>query len=90
MQPSLNSVVFFSQFIIIFFIFYFFVIRPQKLKEKTHQKMLDELKKNDEIVTTGGIHGIIVNVKEKTVILRIDENVKIEIEKNCVAYVKKT
>ena len=45
--------------------------------------------KNDEIVTTGGIHGTIVNVKDKTLVIRIDENVKMEIEKNCVAYVKK-
>jgi preprotein translocase subunit YajC len=41
-------------------------------------------------VTTSGIHGTIVNLKDKTLILRIDENVKIEIEKNCVAYLKKT
>jgi preprotein translocase subunit YajC len=40
-------------------------------------------------VTTGGIHGSIVNIKEKSFILRVDENVKIEMEKNCVAYVKK-
>jgi preprotein translocase subunit YajC len=40
-------------------------------------------------VTSSGIHGTIVNVKDKTVILRIDENVKIEIEKNCVAYIKR-
>lgn len=73
----------------IFGIFYFLVIQPQKKKEKERQKMLDALGKNDEVVTTAGIHGTIVNVKEKTVILRIDENVKIEIEKSCVSYVKR-
>jgi len=51
--------------------------------------MLNNIKKNDEIVTASGIHGTVVNLKEKTLILRIDENVKIEIEKNCIAYVKK-
>ncbi|MFH1458273.1 MAG: preprotein translocase subunit YajC [Candidatus Omnitrophota bacterium] len=75
--------------IAIFAIFYFLLIRPQKGKEKQHKKMLENLNKNDDIVTSSGIHGTIVNVKEKTVTLRIDENVKIEIEKNCVAYVKK-
>jgi preprotein translocase subunit YajC len=65
------------------------LIRPQRQKEKGHQKLLNNLNKNDEIVTTGGLHGTIVNVKDKTVILRVDENVKIEIEKNCVAFVKK-
>jgi len=73
----------------IFLIFYFLLIRPQKEKDKQHQKMLANLAKNDEIVTSSGIHGTIVNIKDKTVILRIDEDVKIEIEKNCIAYVKK-
>ena len=50
--------------------------------------MLNSLAKNQEVVTTGGIHGTIVNVKEKTVTLRIDDNVKIEVDKNCIAYVK--
>lgn len=73
----------------VFVIFYFLLIRPQKAKEKAHQKMLSSLNKNDDIVTTGGIHGTIVNVKEKTVVVRVDENVKLEIEKGCVAFVKK-
>jgi preprotein translocase subunit YajC len=75
---------------LIFVIFYFMLIRPQKKKERQHQEMLKNLAKNDEIVTTGGIHGTIVNIKDKSFILRIDENVKMEIEKNCVAYVKKS
>ncbi|MFA5275523.1 MAG: preprotein translocase subunit YajC [Candidatus Omnitrophota bacterium] len=75
--------------IIIFVIFYFMLIRPQKKREKEHQKLLGNLNKNDDVVTSGGIHGTIVNVKEKTVILRIDENVKMEIEKSSIAYVKK-
>ena len=74
---------------LIFVIFYFLLIRPQKQKEKEHQKMLEGIDKNDEVVTSGGIHGTIVNVKEKTLILRIDENVKMEIEKSSVAYIKK-
>jgi preprotein translocase subunit YajC len=74
--------------IFIFIIFYFLLIRPQRKKEKEHQKMLQSVNKNDEVVTTSGIHGTVVNVKDKTLILRVDENVKIEIEKNCVALIK--
>ena len=76
-------------FVLIFVIFYFLLIRPQKAQEKEHKKMLLNLNKNDNVVTSSGIHGTVVNVKEKTVVLRIDDNVKIEIEKNCIAYLKK-
>ena len=79
----------FLPLVLIFVIFYFLLIRPQKQKEKEHQKMLTGIDKNDEVVTLSGIHGTIVTVKEKTLILRIDENVKMEIEKNSVAYIKK-
>ena len=88
-QTTANPLVSFLPLIIIFVIFYFLLIRPQKLSQREHQKMVENLQKNDEIVTTGGIHGKIINIKEKTLILRIDENVKIEINKNCVAYLKK-
>lgn len=86
---AVNPLVQFFPLILIFVIFYFLLIRPQKAKEKEHRKMLTNLTKNDEVVTSSGIHGTIINVKDKTVILRVDDNVKIEIEKNCVAYVKK-
>lgn len=75
--------------LMIFIVFYFLLIRPQKSKEKEHKQMLANLTKNQEVVTSGGIHGTIVNVKEKTVILRVDENVKIEVEKSCIVFVKK-
>jgi len=87
---GINPLMQFFPLILIFVIFYFLLIRPQKTKEKEHQKMLIGLSKNDEVVTSSGIHGTIVNVKDKTVILRIDDNVKIEIEKNCITYTKKT
>jgi preprotein translocase subunit YajC len=91
MPPSsaANPMIQFFPLALIFIIFYFLLIRPQKQKEKEHQKMLEGVSKNDDIVTLSGIHGTVVNVKEKTLIVRIDENVKIEIEKNSVAYIKK-
>ena len=90
MQPqSASPIMNFVPLILIFVIFYFMLIRPQRQKEKEHQKTLSNLAKNDEVVTSSGIHGTIVNVKEKTITLRIDDNVKIELERNCVAFVKK-
>jgi preprotein translocase subunit YajC len=86
---AVNPILNLFPMILIFIIFYFLLIRPQKTKEKEHQKMLEGLNKNDEVVTSGGIHGTIVNIKDKSVILRIDDNVKIEIEKSCIVYLKK-
>ena len=87
---TVNPILNLFPLIFIFIIFYFLLIRPQRTKEKEHRKLLSNLNKNDEIVTNSGMHGTIVNVKDKTITLRVDDNVKIELEKNCVAYIKKT
>jgi len=76
--------------VFIFIIFYFLLIRPRKKEESQRQKMIAGINKNDEIVTLSGIHATVVTVKEKTLIVRIDENVKMEIEKNSVGHIKKT
>lgn len=90
MQPTpVNPLVNLFPLILIFGIFYFLMIRPQKKQQKEHQAMIGNLEKNNEVVTTGGIHGKIINIKDKTLVLRLDENVKIEIDKNCIAYLKK-
>ena len=75
--------------VFIFGIFYFLLIRPQKRQEKERLKMLSSICRNDDVVTTGGIHGTVVNVKDKSVTLRVDENVKIEVEKSCITVVKR-
>jgi len=75
--------------VLIFGIFYFLLIRPQQQKQKQHAAMLSQIKKNDDVVTTGGIHGTIVNVKDKTFVLRIDDNVKIEVQKGSIGRLKK-
>lgn len=77
-------------YLIIFFIFYIFIIKPQQKKQKEHDAMVSAIKKNDEVVMSGGIHGTIVNVKDKTVIVRIDDNAKIEFEKSSVVLIKKS
>jgi len=88
-QPTVNPIHFVIQILLIGAIFYFLLIRPQKIKQAEHKKLLSELKKNDGVITSGGIHATIVNVKDNTVVMRIDDNVKIEIQKDCVALVKK-
>ena len=75
--------------ILIFIVFYFMLIRPQKKTQDEHKKMIAGLKKNDEVVTSGGIHGTIANVKDETVTLKVDDNVKIEVSKNSVAVMKR-
>ena len=77
----------FIPLIIIFFIFYFLIIKPQKDKQNQHKELLKNIKKNDDVVTAGGIHGTVVNVKEKTFVIRVDDNVKIEIDKEAVSTV---
>ncbi|MCX5677670.1 MAG: preprotein translocase subunit YajC [Candidatus Omnitrophica bacterium] len=75
--------------ILIFVVFYFLLIRPQKKAQDDHRKMIASLKKNDEIITSGGIHGIIANVKESTITLKVDDNVKVEVQKTSVASIKR-
>lgn len=70
---------------LIFAIFYFLLIRPQQKRQQEHQKMLANLKKGDKVVTTGGIHGTIVNIKDKVVTLKVAENVRIDVSKSCIA-----
>lgn len=84
-SQTLMSVV---PFIAIIAIFYFFIIRPQNKKQKETQKMIDALKKGDKVVTIGGIHGVVSSTKEKTVILKVDENVKIEVNRAAIAGVE--
>jgi len=88
-QPGANYTVLIVQFLLIGVIFYFLLIRPQKAEEKKRLELLSKLNKNDEVITSSGIHGTIVSVKDKTVILRVDDNVKIEMEKAAVVTVVK-
>jgi preprotein translocase subunit YajC len=68
-------------------IFYFLIIRPQNKKQKETQKMLSALKKGDKVVTIGGIHGTIQTVRENSVIVRVDENTKLEFSRSAISSV---
>lgn len=74
--------------LLIFVIFYFFLIRPQNKKQKETEKMLNALKKGDKVITIGGIHGTISSVKEKTVIVKVDDNCKLEFNRTAISTVE--
>src|SRR4051812_21745359 len=79
----------FVPFIFIFVIMYFVLLRPQMKRQKEQQRLVTALKTGDRVVTNAGIHGLISNVKETTVIVKVADNVKIEMEKSAVATVLK-
>jgi preprotein translocase subunit YajC len=81
---------FFVPFIFIFIIMYFVMFRPQKKRQEQQQKLISALKTGDRVVTNGGIHGLISNVKETTVIVKVADNVKIEMEKSAITTVQST
>ena len=82
-QPA-PGILSFVPILLLFVVFYLFLIRPQQKQRKEHQKMLTQIKSNDKIVTSGGIYGVVTNVKDKTLVLRIADGVKIEIDKSSV------
>jgi preprotein translocase subunit YajC len=71
--------------VLIFVIFYFLLIRPQQKKAKEHKNMIDNLKKGDKIITSGGLYGVIEAVSSNTVTVKVGENVKIKLGKPYVA-----
>ena len=71
-------------FILIIVVMWFFMIRPQRKQQKELQKFRDGLQKGDKIVTIGGIYGTVVEIKEKTLLIEVDNNVTIKVDKNSV------
>ncbi len=84
---SPSMLVQFFPFILMFVVIYFLILRPQHKKQKQQQTMIDELKKGDKIVTSGGIHGTIVGLKEKEGILvvQVAKDVRVEISRSSVS-----
>ena len=80
-----SSLFSFLPLVAIIAIFYFLILRPQNRKQKETQRMLSALKKGDRVVTIGGIHGVIQSLKENTVIVKVDENVKLELNRSAIS-----
>lgn len=68
--------------VLIFVVMYFLMIRPQQKKQKELVKFRDSLQKGDKVVTIGGIYGTVAEIKEKVVLLEVDNNVKIRVDKS--------
>ncbi|BCX50000.1 preprotein translocase subunit YajC [Haloferula helveola] len=81
-----NPLIFFG---LIFVMMYFLMIRPQQKQRKELQKRIDALQTGDRVVTTAGIHAIVHNIKDKSVVLKVAEGTMIEFDKQAVASVQK-
>lgn len=93
--PAKSAAPMWPMFLAIFVIFYFFLIRPQQKKSKDAQNMMDSLAKGDRVITIGGIHGSIVNIKKKgeknsgddIVVLKVSDTTKLEMLRSAIARV---
>ncbi|MBR5736229.1 MAG: preprotein translocase subunit YajC [Bacteroidales bacterium] len=79
-----SSMGFLLMIVLIFVVMWLFMIRPQQKKQKEVEKFRQGLKKGDKVVTIGGIYGTVAEVKENTLILEVDQNVKIKVDKSSV------
>ena len=75
--------------VFIFIIGYYVMIRPQMRRQKEQQRIVSALKTGDRVITASGIHGMITNVKETTVLVKVADNVKLEMDKSAVTNVVK-
>jgi preprotein translocase subunit YajC len=71
----------------IFLIFYFMIIRPQQKRAKERNKLLSNLQKGDKVVTSGGLHGVIAGLDEKTALIQVADNVKMKFERSAITTV---
>jgi preprotein translocase subunit YajC len=81
-----NPIIGLLPIILIFVVLYFLMILPQQRRQKKHVEMVTNLKKGDRIVTGAGIYGIITNVKDNTLMVKIAENVEIEMDKGSISH----
>jgi preprotein translocase subunit YajC len=70
--------------VLIFVVMWFFLIRPQQKKQKELARFRNELKKGDKVVTVGGIYGVIADLKDKYIIMEVDSNIKLRVDRNCI------
>jgi len=86
-NTSMSMVSTLITFGLVFVIFYFLIIRPQNKKQKEAKKMIEAVKKGDKVVTIGGVHGTVASVKDGTIVIKVDDNCKIEFSKSAISAV---
>jgi preprotein translocase subunit YajC len=77
----ISTVIMFGAIILIF---YFMIIRPQQKRAKEREKLLSNLQKGDKVLTSGGLHGTIAGIDEKTVLLNVGDNIKLKFERSAI------
>lgn len=88
--PSAPNLSFLLVILATFAVFYFILIRPQQKKQKELQKMVEALKKGDRVVTNGGIFGTVAGIKDNILVLKVADDVKIEVLKSAISSVVKS
>ena len=83
-----NPIATFLPLVLIFVVFYFFIIRPQKKKEDERKKMIEAVKKGDKVVTIGGLYGNVTQVDEASLLVQVDTNTKLRIDKSAISRVE--
>lgn len=86
-QPPLFMSI--APLIFVFVIFYFLLIRPQQKRAKEHAQLVAAIKTGDKVITSSGIHGIVANVKDKTVLVKVADNVKLEFDRASITSIEK-
>ncbi len=81
-ESLLSSIV---PFLLIIVIFYFLILRPQQKRQKERVKLLDSLKKGDKIITAGGLHGTVEGIEDKSILVKVADNVKLKMERSAVS-----
>ena len=84
-----NMLVQLAPIILIFAVFYFLLIRPQQKRQKEHKRMVSDLKRGDNVVTAGGVHGTVTGVSDNIATVEIAQNVRIKVTKSSIAVVKR-
>jgi preprotein translocase subunit YajC len=72
---------------LMFVVVYFFLIRPERKRQKTQQTMRDSIKKGDKVVTAGGLHGTVAALDDLTLTLKVDDNTRLKFNRNAVAHI---
>jgi preprotein translocase subunit YajC len=85
--PQQSPIFMFGWIAIMIAVFYFLMIRPQQKRAKERQKLLDAVKSGDRVVFSGGILGVVTNVKDKTLMIKVADNVKLEVSRAAVTQV---
>lgn len=83
-QPMGSNLTFFVFIGLMILVMYFFMWRPESKRRKEMQNFRDNLKKGDKIITAGGIYGVVKEIKETTLLIEVDSNVTLRIDKNMV------